>query len=139
MFVLPSIKIAAVLDSTFVRYAMLRLCLTGIATLRLFPPSYLLVMYTSRFLLDNETLDLVLHLPDLSCKLRGIVGGDAGSNDGARDTTSASERGFGWDVDVCYVLVFAEEGKVEEDGEWAGVGGENDDLGDTSVEGLVAS
>lgn len=93
----------------------------------------------SRSLLDDETLDLVLHFPDLSSQLRCIVGSDAGSDDGAGDTTSASEGRFGWDVDVCYVLVFAEEGEVEEDGEWAGVCGENDNLGDTSVEGLGKS
>lgn len=90
----------------------------------------------SRSFLDNETLDLVLHFPDLSSQLRGIVGSDASSDDGAGDTTCASKCGFGWDVDVGYVLVFAEEGEMEEDGEWAGVCGENDDLGNTSVERL---
>lgn len=90
-------------------------------------------------ILDNETLHLVLHIPDLSSKLRGVIGGDTGSDNRARDTTSASKGRFGWDVDVSYVLVFAEEGEVEEDSEWAGVRGENDDFGDTSVKGLAIS
>lgn len=91
------------------------------------------------YVLDDETLDLVFHLPNLSSKLRGVIGGDTGSDDGARDTASASESGFRRDVDICYVLVFAEEGEVKENGEWAGISSENDNLGDTSVEGLTIS
>lgn len=35
-----------------------------------------------------------------------------------------------------HVLVLAEEGKVQEDSQRRGIGGEDDNLGDTTVEGL---
>lgn len=82
-------------------------------------------------LLNDETLDLVLHLADLSSELRSIVGSDAGGDDGAGDTAGAAECRFGWDVDVCYVLVFAEEGKMKKNCERARIGRQNDNLSDT--------
>lgn len=39
-------------------------------------------------------------------------------------------------TDVCDVLVLAEKRDVEENGKRSGVGGEDDDFGDTTVEGL---
>jgi hypothetical protein len=86
--------------------------------------------------LDHQSLDLVLESADLVHEIRRLVGGDAGRDDGAGHTAGAAERGLGGDVDVWHVLVLAEEGKVEEDGERGGVGGEDDDLGDSAVERL---
>lgn len=86
--------------------------------------------------LDHQSLDLVLESADLVHEIRRLVGGDAGRDDGAGDTAGAAERGLGGNVDIWHVLVLAEEGKVEEDGERGGVGREDDDLGDTTVEGL---
>lgn len=86
--------------------------------------------------LDHQSLDLVLESADLVHEIRRLVGGDAGRDDGAGHTTGAAKSGLGGNVDVWDVLVLAEEGKVEEDGERGGVGGEDDDLGDTTVEGL---
>lgn len=45
---------------------------------------------------------------------------------------------LGGNVDVRNVLVFAEKRKVKEDGQRAGVGGQDDHLGDTTVEGFLA-
>jgi hypothetical protein len=86
--------------------------------------------------LDLEPLDLVLEGADLAHEVRGLVGGDGAGDDGAGDTAGAAESHLGGNVDVGNVLVLAEEGQVEEDGQGAGVGGQDDDLGDTAVEGL---
>lgn len=86
--------------------------------------------------LDHQSLDLVLESADLVHEIGRLVGGDAGRDDGAGHAAGAAERGLGGNVDVWHVLVLAEEGKVEEDGERGGVGGEDDDLGDSAVERL---
>lgn len=86
--------------------------------------------------LDLETLDLVLEGPDLLHEVGGLVGGDRASNDGARDTAGTAERHLARDVDVGDVLVLAKEGQVQQDGERARVRSEDDQLGDTAVEGL---
>jgi hypothetical protein len=86
--------------------------------------------------LDHQSLDLVLEGADLVHEIGRLVGGDGGSDDGAGDAAGAAERRLGGDVDVGHVLVLAEEGKVQQDGEGRGVGGEDDDLGDAAVESL---
>ena len=97
--------------------------------------------------LDLQTLDLVLERPDLAHEVRRLVGGDAAGDDGTGDTAGAAqlihvsecitplivrEKGtyshLAGDVDVGDVLVLAEEGQVEEDGERAGVGGQDDEF-----------
>lgn len=86
--------------------------------------------------LDLKPLDLVLEGADLAHQVRGLVGGDGTGDDSAGDTAGAAEGHLGGNVDVGNVLVLAEEGQVEEDSQGAGVGGQDDDLGDTTVEGL---
>ena len=86
--------------------------------------------------LDLEALNLVLEGADLAHEVGGLVRGDAAGNDSASDTAGAAESHLRGDVDVGDVLVLAEEGKVEQDGEGAGVSGEDDDLADTAVKGL---
>lgn len=86
--------------------------------------------------LDHKPLDLVLEGADLVHEIGGLVGGDGGGDDGAGDTAGTSESGLRWNVDVWDVLILAEEWEVEEDGQWSGVGSEDDDLGDSAVEGL---
>lgn len=86
--------------------------------------------------LDQESLDLVLEGADLVHEIGSLVGGDGGGDDGAGDTAGTSESGLGWNVDVWDVLILAEEWEVEENLKWIGVGGEDDDLGDSAVEGL---
>lgn len=46
------------------------------------------------------------------------------------------ENTLAGDVDIRGVLVLAEQGQVQEDGERAGVGGEDDQLGGAAVEGF---
>lgn len=83
-----------------------------------------------------ETLDLVLECADLAHQVGSLIGGDRRGNDGTGDTAGTAECHLGGDVNVRNVLVLAEKGKVEKDGEWAGVGSEDDDLGDTAVQRL---
>lgn len=86
--------------------------------------------------LDLETLNLVLEGADLAHEVGGLVRGDAAGNDSASDTAGAAESHLRGDVDVGDVLVLAEKGKVEQNGEGAGVSSKDDDLADTAVEGL---
>lgn len=86
--------------------------------------------------LDHESLNLILQAPDLVHEITGLVGGDASGDDGSADTASTAESGLRWDVDVGDVLVLAEQRQVQQDGEGSGVGGEDDDLGNTAVQGL---
>ena len=86
--------------------------------------------------LDLEAFDLVLEGADLAHEVGSLVGGDASSDDGPGDTASAAESHLGGDVDVGNVLVFAEKRQVEEDSERGGVSREDDQLADTTVEGL---
>lgn len=71
-----------------------------------------------------------------SLKVSYLVGSDGGSNHSARHTASTAESHLRGDIDVRNVLVLAEEGQVQQDGEGRGVGGEDDDLRDTTVESL---
>ena len=87
-------------------------------------------------ILDHQTLDLVTDGANLGVQVTGLVGGDAGRNNGTRNTGSTAESQLAGDVDVRNVLVLAEERKVENDGERGGVGSENHELGGTAVEGL---
>jgi hypothetical protein len=50
--------------------------------------------------LDHKSLDLVLESADLAHEVRGLVGGDGGSNDGAGNTASATEGHLGGNVAV---------------------------------------
>ena len=86
--------------------------------------------------LDQELLDLELDGQNLGLEVRALVGGDGGSNDGARDTAGATEGSLGGDKDIGDVLVLAEERQVEQNLNGLGVGGHDDELGNTTVEGL---
>ena len=86
--------------------------------------------------LDHKSLNLVLQASDLVHKITCLVGGDAGSDDCAGYTTSATKSRLARYIDVGNIFVLAQEGEVEEDRKRCRIGGEDDDLGDTSVEGL---
>jgi hypothetical protein len=108
--------------------------------------------------LDLEALDLVLESADLAHQVlrhglvhvhifnasvkeksyRGFVGGDGASDDGASDTAGAAKCHLRGNVDVGYVLVLTEQRQMEEDSERGGVGGKDDQLGDTAVELEIA-
>lgn len=86
--------------------------------------------------LDHESLDLVLEAADLVHQVAGLVGGDAGGDDGTADATGTAQGSLGGHVDVGHVLVLAQQRQVQQDGERGGVGGQDDDLGDTAVQRL---
>lgn len=87
--------------------------------------------------LDQELLNLELDGLNLSVQLPSLVGGDTGGNDSPRDTTSSAESSLAGQKDVGDVLVLTEERKVEQDLDGLSVSGHDDELADTTVEGLV--
>lgn len=86
--------------------------------------------------LDEKPLNLVLQGPNLSLQLRRLIGGDRGRDDSAGNTAGTPKGDLRGDKNVGDVLVFAEEREMEEDLEGGGVGGENDEFGNTPVERL---
>ena len=70
--------------------------------------------------LDHQALDLGLDGADLVGELTGIIGGDRDSNDGTADTTGTTKSHLGGNVDVGDVLVLAQKGQVENDGQRGG-------------------
>ena len=86
--------------------------------------------------LDHESLDLILQASYLVHEVRCFVGGNTGTDDSPGNTAGTSEGGLAWNIDVWNVLVLAQEWKMEENGERSSVCGEDDDLADTTVEGL---
>jgi hypothetical protein len=89
-----------------------------------------------KFHLDHQPLNLDLDRADLSGKITSLVGGNASGNNGARNTSSTAQGKLAGHVDVWDVLVFAEEGEVQNDGEGSRVGGEDNELGGSAVEGF---
>ena len=83
-----------------------------------------------------------------------LGGGDARGNDGSRNVASASQGGLGFDKDVRNVLLdasdrqhrtttqkdeyllFAKQGKVQENFKRLRIGGEDDEFGDTTIQGF---
>jgi hypothetical protein len=86
--------------------------------------------------LDQELLDLELDGQDLGLEVRALVRGDGGSNDGTRNTAGTTESSLGGDKDIGDVLVLAEERQVEQNLNGLGVGSHDNELGNTTVEGL---
>ena len=70
--------------------------------------------------LDHQALDLGLDGADLVGELTGIVGGDRHSDDGTADTAGTAKGHLGGNVDVGDVLVLAQKGQVENDGQRSG-------------------
>lgn len=70
--------------------------------------------------LDHQALDLGLNGADLVGELTGIVGGDRHSDDGTADTAGTAKGHLGGNVDVGDVLVLAQKGQVENDGQRSG-------------------
>lgn len=69
-------------------------------------------------------------------QLGSFVGGHGDGDDRAADTAGTAKSGLGGDKDVRDVLVFAQQGQVEQDFEGFGVGSHDDEFRDTAVEGL---
>ena len=85
---------------------------------------------------EQELLDLVLHLVDLSLELRLVVVEDDCSHDVSADSAGSSEVGLLSNVHVGDVLVLAQEWQVEDDLEGLGVGGKHDQVCESSVQAL---
>lgn len=86
--------------------------------------------------LNQQGLDLVLNTVNLVLDGRSVVRGDRGSNDWSGDTTSSTQGGLGRNKDVWNVLVLAQQGQVQQDLNRLSVGSHDDELRDTSVQGL---
>lgn len=108
--------------------------------------------------LDHQTLNLVLDSKDLRLEVTGIVGGDADSNHGTRDTGGSAEGKFAGNVAVGDVLVLTikhqnyqpscktkrsrkeghvpEQGQVQQNSQRGGISSEDDDLRCSAVEGF---
>ena len=93
-------------------------------------------MFLRLVYLNEEAFDVTLELVDGVLDGRSIVFEDGESDDVAGDTSGAAKGGLGGDEDVGNVLVFAEEGEVEENLDGVGVAGHDDEFGLTAVEGL---
>lgn len=86
--------------------------------------------------LNQQLLNLVDHGSDLRLQLRTVVGQNGGGDDGTRHTTGTSEGSLGRNKDVRHVLVFAQQRQMEKNGQRFSVGSHDDQLGNTTVEGL---
>jgi len=80
--------------------------------------------------------DLDLHAINGALELGCLVGGDGARNHGTRDSAGASKGYLAGHKDVWDVLVFAQEGQVQQDFDGLGVGGHDDELGNPTVESL---
>lgn len=69
-------------------------------------------------------------------QITGIVGADAGSDDGPAHATCSAEGSLARDKDVRDVLILAKQGEVHHDRERGGVTGQNNELRHTAVHGL---
>lgn len=90
--------------------------------------------YYQKQTLDEKSLNLILQTPNLSLQLRRLVGGDRGRDNSAGHATGTTKGDLRGDENVGDVLVFAEEWKMKEDFEGGGIGGENNEFGNTAVE-----
>lgn len=89
-------------------------------------------------ILDHKTFDLVLQSADLVLELAGFIRGDRSSNHRSADVACAAKGDLGRDVDVWDVLIFTEKGQVKQDRQRSAVACEDDDLRDTTGQGLGA-
>jgi hypothetical protein len=90
----------------------------------------------SRINSNHEPLDLILQRPDLIRKITHLIGRNTRRNNCTAHATSSSKSCFARYVDIWDVFIFAQQWKVEQDGERSGVGSQNDNLGDAAIEGL---
>lgn len=83
----------------------------------------------------NETYSKLNGL-NLALELPSLVGDHRARDNRARNTTGTTKSSLAGNKDVRNVLVLAEQGKVEDDLDGLNVSGHDDELADTTVEGL---
>jgi len=86
--------------------------------------------------LDHDLVDGPLDRLKLTLELTVLGGGDARGNDGSRDVASTSQGCLGFNKDIRNVLLFAKQGKMQEDFKRLCVSGEDDKFCDTAVQGF---
>ncbi len=87
-------------------------------------------------ILNQQSLDFVLDGLDLRLEFRAFVGGHRARNNWAGDAAGTAERLLRRDKDVRDVLVFAEQGEMQQNLEGLRVGSHHDELRDASVQRL---
>lgn len=85
---------------------------------------------------DEESFALSGDGVDLLVELAGLVLEDGDADDVAGSAHSSTERLLRLHEHVGHVLLLAQDGQVQHDFEGVGVGSDDDQLGDASVEGL---
>lgn len=88
------------------------------------------------FYLDQQGLDLVLDGVDLVLDGGGVVGSHRSSNHWSGHSTCSTQSGLGRNEHIRNVLVLTQQWQVQQDLDWLSVGGHDDELRDTSVQGL---
>lgn len=86
--------------------------------------------------LQQKLLDLDFHAINGAPQLGCLVGGDGARNYGTRHTAGTSEGDLAWHKDVWNVLVFAQEGQVEQNFDGLGVRRHDDELRNTAIQGF---
>lgn len=96
----------------------------------------LLLMNSRTKTLHEQSLDGHLDRLDLGFKLRTLLDGDRGSNDGSRHPAGAAQSLFGTDKHIRDVFVLAEQRKVEDDLQWFSISSHHDEFCYSSVQCL---
>ena len=86
--------------------------------------------------LDQQSLNLVLDTVDLVLDRGSVVGSDGSGNNRSGHTTGSAQGGLGRHEHIWHVLVLTQQRQVQQDLDGLGVSGHDDELGDTSVQGL---
>lgn len=86
--------------------------------------------------LDQQLLNLSTDVLDLGGKLRRLVREDTATDHRSRHTARSAQGNLGRNENISDVLILAQKRKVEEDLQGLGIGRHNNQIGDTSVQGL---
>lgn len=85
---------------------------------------------------DKELLNLVPDVVDNVLQLGRLVGGDGAGDDRAGNAAGSAQRHLGRHEHVRHVLVLAQQGEVQQNLEGLSVSSHDNQLADTTVQGL---
>ena len=88
--------------------------------------------------LYQEPLNLAFHLLNLTLQLAALICRNTAGNHLTRDTTGASKSDLGRDKHIRDVLIFAEEGKVQQNFKGNGISSHDDQLRYSTIKSLRA-